>query len=70
MTTTIILEDYDAEQFKLFQKHRDLFNKLEEHKVFDMSFGKVVLNIAFAKLQNVVKEEVIFRLPTERRVNR
>lgn len=69
-TVLVTLDNSQAEQFKLFQKNFVLFQKLEEHGAFDMQFGKIVLNIAFGELQNIVKEQVVYRLPTERRSNR
>ena len=63
METTIILTAIDVEKFKLFQKHYDLFSKLEENEIFKMQFGKCILNIAFGTLQNIVKEEVVYRKP-------
>lgn len=67
---TVTLGNKEASEFRLFQKNYDLFSKLEEHGAFDMQFGKITLNIAFGTLQNIVKEQVVYRLPTERRNNR
>jgi hypothetical protein len=64
-TATLILTENEIEQFKLFQKNIVLFTIMEKQKVFDMQFGKCILNIAFGKLQNIVKEEVVFRLDKE-----
>lgn len=61
-TATLILTENEIEQFKLFQKNIVLFTIMEQQKVFEMQFGKCILNIAFGKLQNIVKEEVVFRL--------
>lgn len=66
----VILTTGDALMFKSFQKHYDLFCKLEDKGVFDIQFGKCVLNIAFGEIQNIVKEEVVWRQPAERRENR
>lgn len=50
-----------ADQFVLFQKHYELFNTLEKKGVFDISFGKVIINIAYSQVQNIVKEEMMWR---------
>lgn len=59
---TVFLEPLDADKFLLFQKHYDLFTELENHGMFKMKFGKVILNIASGKIQNIVKEEMVWRL--------
>lgn len=58
---TIFLTEDDARDFKLFQKYHDLFVHLDKNKVYDIKFGKCVLNFAFGELQNIVKEEVVFK---------
>lgn len=58
---TIILTTEDAEKFKVFQKYYALFNMLIEKGVFNIQFGKCILNIAYGEVQNVVKEEVIYK---------
>lgn len=60
-TITIFLSTEEAISFREFQKHRQLFNTLQSKGVFDIQFGKCTLNFAFGELQNVVKEEVIFK---------
>ena len=64
-TATLILTKEEIEQFKVFQKNIVLFNLLLENKVFDMQFGKVILNIAYGELQNIVKEEMVHRKLTK-----
>lgn len=59
--TTVFLTDIEAQQFLLFQKHRALFEHLEKAGVFDIQFGKCVLNFGFGQLQNVIKEEVVWK---------
>ncbi len=58
---TIILTELDAEQFKLFQKYYDVFKAIDNTKALDIGFGKCILNFAFGELQNVVKEEVVYK---------
>lgn len=60
-TVTVILNGVEASQFKDFQRHHELFKVLQDKGAFDVKFGKVTLNIAFGQVQNVVKEEVIFK---------
>lgn len=60
--TIIYLNKDEAEKFILFQKYHSLFDTLDKNGVFNMSFGKVTLNIAFGELQNIVKEEMVYKL--------
>lgn len=59
---TVFLSPFEAEQFKDFQKYHFLFTELEKHKAFDIKFGKIVLNFAFGDLQNIIKEEVVYKV--------
>lgn len=61
METTIILTEYEAKQFLLYQKYHDLFLQLDKAGAFQLEFGKVTMNFAFSELQNVVKENVVYR---------
>ncbi len=58
LTTTIFLTPPDAELFKKFQKHHDIFKLLVEQGAFDIQFGKVTLNFAGGLLQSIAREEV------------
>ncbi len=58
-TVTVILDDKEAQLFKDFQRHHELFVKLNPH--LSLIFGKITLNYAFGELQNVVKEESVWR---------
>lgn len=60
-TVTVILTKEDAELFKQFRKHQDFLILLESQKVFDIQFGKCTLNFAGGLLQNIIKEEVVWR---------
>ncbi len=57
----VLLTLEDAELFKKFQEHYWLFEELERNKVFDIAFGKCILNIAFNQVQNIVKEEIVYK---------
>lgn len=61
MTTTIILEENEAELFKKFMENYETFNKLEQAGVFEIGFGKGVLNFANNILQNIVVEEIKYK---------
>lgn len=61
METTIILSEQEAKQFLLFQKYYDVFEKLSESNAFNMEFGKVTLNFAWGELQNIVKENMVYK---------
>lgn len=58
---TIILTPADVEQFKLFQQYYELFKKLNDTNALSIGFGKVILNFAFGQLQNIVKEECLWK---------
>lgn len=57
----IYLTAEDAEKFKMFQKHYDLFTQLDSNRALDLQFGKVTLNFAFGELQNIVQEKMVYR---------
>lgn len=61
-TVTVILSPLDAEQFKLFQKRYELFRLLEANKeVYDIQFGKIIINVAFGDVQTIVGEKVVYK---------
>ena len=51
----------EAIMFRNFMKYHDLFLVLQKNGILDMQFGKCTLNFANGMLQNVVKEEVVYR---------
>jgi hypothetical protein len=59
--TTVFLTPLDAKKFLLFQKYYAVFDSLDKNGVFNMQFGKATLNFAHGELQNVIKEEMIFK---------
>lgn len=61
METTLILSPTEIETFKRFQKYHDLFVTMENVGVFDIGFGKATLNYAGGILQNIVKEEIVYK---------
>lgn len=63
-TITVFLTPTDADNFKLFNEHYDLFQQLKANKVFEIGFGKCTLNFAFGQLQNIVREEVVYKRPS------
>ena len=58
---TVFLTQEDVDKFVQFQKHYELFTIMNEKKVFDVGFGKVIFNIAFGEVQNIVKEEIVWK---------
>ena len=60
--TLIYLTDIDARKFLLFQKHYELFDAMEQSKALDVKYGKITLNILQGKLQNIVKEEIVYHI--------
>lgn len=51
----------DERKFKIFMKYYELFSVLINNKIFDIEFGKCTLNIARGEVQNIVKEQMVFR---------
>lgn len=58
---TIFLSPIEANAFIEFQKYRDIFTILEAQGIFDIQFGKCTLNFAHGVLQNVIREEVVWK---------
>lgn len=61
MDTVITLTPIDAQRFVKFQKHYELFSIMEQAGVFDIGYGKAIINVANNVVQNVVIEEVKWR---------
>ncbi len=59
-TVTITLTKYDEEQFRMFQKHYEIFRVLVDRGALNITTGKCTLNFHQGTLQNVVKEEMVF----------
>ena len=58
---TLILTNEEAELFKSYMKHHDLFLTMELTGVFDIQYGKAVLNFSQGILQNIQKDETVWR---------
>ena len=58
-TVIVHLTEEEARQFLMFQRHRQVFEELEPH--LTIGFGKIVFNFAGGILQNVIKEEVVYK---------
>lgn len=58
---TVILTNEEAELFKSYMKHHDLFLTMELTGVFDIQYGKAVLNFSQGLLQNITKEEIAWK---------
>lgn len=61
MPTTLILEDEEIASFLLFQKHHDIVLALETAGAYNIQYGKMTLNFAGGIMQNVIKEEMIYK---------
>lgn len=57
----VYMTDEEAKQFLLYQKYHDIFEKLTEVHAFDLQFGKITMNFAFGELQNIVREEMVYK---------
>lgn len=55
------MDEKEAQMFKDFQRYHWLFEKLENEGVFKLQFGKCTLNIAFGEIQNIVKENIVYK---------
>ena len=58
---TLVLNQFEAEKWKKFQERYDIFEALEKNNAFNIGWGKVTTNFARGELQNVIKEEVIYK---------
>lgn len=58
---TLILSPFEVERWKLFQKHYSIFQELLAKDVFSIQYGKCTLNFAHNELQNIVREEVVWK---------
>lgn len=58
---TIILTTPEAVLFRDFQQFHATFALLVQKGVFDIQFGKATLNFQNGELQNVTKEEIVWR---------
>lgn len=56
---TIILSDEDVKLFMEFQKNYTLYSALA--KELDIGYGKIIMNFAGGVLQNVVREEIVYK---------
>ena len=59
--TPIVLSDEDVTKFLAFQKHYGLFTIMQSAGAFDVQYGKVILNIAGGIVQNIMKEEIVYK---------
>jgi len=59
--TKIILSTEDVELFKKFMEHYQTFKILQDNKAFDIGYGKTILNFAGGILQNVEKNERVWK---------
>lgn len=57
----IFIPDAEAKQFLVFQQHYEVFAAMQEAGALSLGWGKVILNFARGELQNVVKEEVVWK---------
>jgi hypothetical protein len=60
-TVTIYLTTPEAVLFREYQKNKHIFDIMYKEGVFDLQFGKCTLNFAYGELQNIVKENMIYR---------
>lgn len=61
MNETVELTPELAARFVIFQKHYKTFVLMQDSGVFDIGHGKAVFNFANGVLQNIVKEELVYK---------
>lgn len=59
--TTVFLVPAEVQQFLLFQQHYDVFSVLSTQRIFDIQYGKAILNFMGGELRSVTREEVVYR---------
>ena len=57
----IFLTEEEAKKWVEYQKHYKTFLILLENKLFDIGYGKAILNFANGELQNLTKDEIVWR---------
>ncbi len=57
---TIFLTPPDAELFRSYQQFHATFALLVKQGVFDIKYGKAVLNFSNGELQTITKEETVW----------
>lgn len=58
---TIVLTDIEAELFKKFMQHHEIFVVLETTGALDIKYGKATINFAGGIAQNVVVEQIAWK---------
>jgi len=51
----------EAMLFRDFQKYHEVFALMIKMGVFDVQYGKVILNFQQGELQNLTKEEIVWK---------
>lgn len=51
----------EAVMFREFQKYNAVFALMIKNGVFDVQYGKCTLNFHAGELQNITKEEVVYK---------
>lgn len=59
--TKIYLNPDDVELFKKFMQHYQTFKLLQDNGVFNVGYGKAILNFAGNVMQNIVIEEIVWK---------
>ena len=62
----VYIPDAEAKKFLLFKQRFDVFTLLESEQIFDIQFGKAILNFKAGILETIEKHEVVYkRLSTQ-----
>jgi len=61
-TTTVVMTPIELETFKRFRRHEQMFVLMEQSGVFEIQFGKCILNFYKGNMQNIVKEEMMYSI--------
>lgn len=59
--TTLIISEEDAKLFIQFQKNYDVYSSLSKELDKGIGYGKLTMNFAAGVLQNIVREEIVYK---------
>ncbi len=62
-TIAVYIPDSEAKKFLLFKQYFDVFEAMDGERVFDMQFGKAILNFKAGFLETIEKHEVVYKRP-------
>ena len=61
IAVAVYLPDAEAQKFLEFKRYYEIFEAMSAAGVFDIKYGKAILNFQAGILQTITKEEVAFK---------